>query len=823
MSGSSLLVPRTGMTLVLVLAGSALPGHAMAQVETEWPQPDAQAKVGARLVAPSTVHPGGEFEIALLLAIEQGWHINSLADNNLNSYPTRVELELPEGWSQQGPWTEPEAHPFQFPGSGDPVMVHEGRVRLAVKVLAPADAALGPQSLRGSLEFQTCNNQVCQPPDSIPISVPLQVGDGGAPEKNAEPIIDQKRKWGAQLTLPGRLSPGSVALAEIRIETAPGWHVYALSGAAENVRWTELKVDTLTQGLRWVDPQWRAPPPHLFNASGTEVDVYEGRVVFQRAFEVDKGTPAGELTVEGVVGAMACDDKTCLLPATVAIQATLKIDTSLPVTNAGRLPPVRSSGSGGTAGLGLWELLLLAVGGAMLSWVMPCVYPMIPINISFFGKVAEKKHANRVAVASSYGIGIAGTFIVIGLIVAVLAMAFVDASERGDLAQIGNVIATNAWLNLVVGLMFVAFALSMFGLFEIRVPNWLINRADSAGRSARSTHVGAILLGVTFALASFTCTVPVVGGLLVVAASGTVQGLFESLYGMTIYGAVFAAPFVLLSLSPGALASLPKAGGWMETVKVGFGFLELGVALKFLWVPDKEWSIGLLTRPVVLWMLLGIGLVTVAFFLGAVKIGHGLAVRPFRVSAGRWACAALTVALALPYLESLRAGAPHYQSEKIPRQVAAYLVEAILPPTPTGDDLARKEGWFVDDYQGALEQARKLDRPLFVDFTGVYCGNCRSMEGTVFPLPKIKVLLEKMVRTRLYVDGPEEKHKEFARLEVDRYGNSSQPYYVILDPRDEATLAEKGGYIPGDFEDLLRSGLEEFKKRREDPGSEGSR
>jgi len=378
------------------------------------------------------------------------------------------------------------------------------------------------------------------------------------------------------------------------------------------------------------------------------VDVHEGRVVFSRPVRITEDAATGERSVKASFSAMACDDKRCLAPTTVALETAVTVDPDA----AGAAPPAveyetteaGSGGSGGSggnaaeraaaAGGGFLKLLVSAVLGAMLSWIMPCVYPMIPITISFFGKVAEEKHASKTAVAISYGTGIAGTFILIGLVVGLLTLFVSDASSRAGFASLGNVIATNPWINLAIGVVFVLFALSMFGAFTIQVPSWLIAKTDSAGRASGSTHVGAILLGVTFALASFTCTVPVVGLLLGLAASGTASAVASSLLGMIVYGLVFAAPFVLLSLFPSALSNLPKAGNWMETVKVGFGFLELAVAIKFLWVPDLEFGIGLLTRPVVLVLFLLIGIAAIGYFLGLYRIGHGAAT-PFRVGPGR--------------------------------------------------------------------------------------------------------------------------------------------------------------------------------------------
>ena len=174
---------------------------------------------------------------------------------------------------------------------------------------------------------------------------------------------------------------------------------------------------------------------------------------------------------------------------------------------------------------------------------------MVPIIISFFGKLSDEKQIGRGTVATMYGIGISGTFVVIGLVVGLLSWGGNDVATRTRYANIGNFIATNAWINLVFGILFIVFALWMFGIINVNVAGRLLNKTDQAGQSAKSAYLGSLLLGVAFAITSFSCTVPVVGSLLVVAASGTASGLFTSLYGMSIYGVVFAAPFVAPSSS----------------------------------------------------------------------------------------------------------------------------------------------------------------------------------------------------------------------------------------------------------------------------------
>ena len=452
------------------------------------------------------------------------------------------------------------------------------------------------------------------------------------------------------------------------------------------------------------------------------------------------------------------------------------------------------------------SLIAIAIGGAILSWVMPCVYPMIPIIISFFGKLSEDKNIGKISVASLYGSGIAGTFVFIGLLVSFLSWGVNDAAVQTGYANIGNFIATNAWLNLSLGLLFIFFALWMFGFINVNVAGALLSKTDKAGQSAKNAYLGAFILGVAFAITSFSCTVPVVGMLLVVAASGTATGLLTSLLGMTVYGVVFAIPFVILSLFPSSLGKLPRSGIWMEKAKIVFGFVELAAAVKFLWVPDLEWGLGLLPRNVVLGLFLFIGFLLILYLSGVFSFQKNSKNNPVKIS---YVGIIITLLVLMPVALSLLSG-PTFHYNGLPR-FADELIEAMVPPPPTEDEIAKEEGWYVDDYEGALMLAKKEDKPLFIDFTGIYCANCRVMERRVFPLKKIKNQLDNMVLARLYVDKKDSLSAIYAQMQFERYKTATQPYYVILDPKNESTIADTGGYIPNGFEQFLSKGIEKYE------------
>ncbi|MFL3008921.1 MAG: protein-disulfide reductase DsbD family protein [Candidatus Neomarinimicrobiota bacterium] len=607
---------------------------------------------------------------------------------------------------------------------------------------------------------------------------------------------------------------GEVVEVELDVIMTDEWHIYSVYKVSEGPLPTEISIGGEIVGS--VAPLIEPKPINKFDPGFETVTYYhEGDTKFKIPFKIKRNVKPGEYKISVDIFYMVCNIRLCYPPVTKTDSISIIIEEG--DIREGKSSFLISTSSNGDSGKSqndsdsLLGVFLLAIGGAILSWVMPCVYPMIPIIISFFGKMSQEKHIGRNTIAIFYGLGISGTFIFIGLLVGFLSWGVSDVAALSRNANIGNFIATNPWINLFLGVLFIFFALWMFGIININVAGALSNKTDQAGQSAKSAYTGSFLLGVTFAITSFSCTVPVVGSLLVIAATGTAGGLLTSLYGMTVYGLVFAAPFVALSLFPTALEKLPKSGAWMETLKIVFGFVEIAAAIKFLWVPDLEWGIGLLPRQVVLALFVLISLIQLAYLLGLFKVGTAYNIKPFKVGKGRIVGILLTLSFLFPVVMSLNSK-PTFHYSNMPRLMDE-LIEALVPPPPTEDAIAIKEGWFVDKYDEALEKAKLEGKPLFLDFTGVYCANCRVMERRVFPTKSVKKELDKMILARLYVDKKDSLSEVYARLQFERYNQATQPYYVVLDPSDESTLADTGGYIPKGFDQFLIKGIESFKQK----------
>jgi len=609
---------------------------------------------------------------------------------------------------------------------------------------------------------------------------------------------------------------GEVIEIEILAEMDKEWHIYSIYDVSDGPLPTEISISGPAVGT--VAPVREPKPLYVFDP-GFETDTYyhEGDTEFIFPVRLKRNVQPGEHPIAVEVYYMVCNARLCYPPLTITDTVRVIVEEGEPRSGRTTFNVASTKDSDSGSGEGdrtLLSILLLAIGGAILSWVMPCVYPMIPIIISFFGKMSEDKHIGRNTIATFYGLGIAGTFVLIGLVVGFLSWGVNDVATQSKYANIGNLIATDPWINLGLGVLFIFFALWMFGIVNVNIAGGLVNTTDKAGQSANSAYIGSFLLGVAFAITSFSCTVPVVGTLLVVAAAGTAGSVLTSIYGMTIYGLVFAAPFVGLSLFPKALEKLPNSGAWMETLKIAFGFIEIAAAIKFLWVPDLEWGLGLLPRNIVLALFIFIGLLLVGYLLGLFRMGTADNIKPFQLGKGRVIAILITAFMLYPVAMSF-VSAPTYHYSKMPRLMDEIL-EALVPPPPTEDEIAIEEGWFVDQYDEALKFAKEQKKPLFIDFTGVYCANCRVMERRVFPTRPVKEQLDKMVLTRLYVDKKDSMSQVFAQLQFERYKQATQPYYVILDPEDESTIADTGGYVPNGFAEFLSEGVSSFYERNKE-------
>jgi thiol:disulfide interchange protein len=442
----------------------------------------------------------------------------------------------------------------------------------------------------------------------------------------------------------------------------------------------------------------------------------------------------------------------------------------------------------------IWAIIILGFLGGLVALVTPCVFPMIPLTVSFFTKRNENKARGRFE-AFFYAISIV-------LIYFLIAVPFLIFNISPDTL---NDISTGAPLNVFFFFIFVVFAFSFFGYYEISLPSFIANKADSA--SNVGGLVGIFFMAVTLAVVSFSCTGPILGSLLVGALSSS-SGKLNLVAGMTSFGVALALPFGLFALFPSMMKSLPKSGGWLNSVKVVLGFVELIFAVKFLSNADLVAHWGILKREVflALWTALGAGLFI--YLIGKLKFPHDSPVAklsPVRISAAL---------LALLFTVYCAYGLPgndlHFFSGFPPPKFYS-LVETKSAIEP-----------IKNDYEKALALAQKEHKPLMIDFTGWACVNCRKMEENVWPDLEVKKRLsEKYVIVSLYVDDkmvlPENEQRtsdffkgkkiktlgnKFSEMQAKYFGANTQPYYVLVSP-DEKLLTNPTGYTP-DSKDYVR-------------------
>ncbi|CAN5506694.1 cytochrome c biogenesis protein CcdA [soil metagenome] len=536
-----------------------------------------------------------------------------------------------------------------------------------------------------------------------------------------------------------------------------GWHVYSTTPVQGGPFATQIEAKGLTLGKEIEEKGLRKEKDDNF---GLVVGFWADKA--EISVPVTSGTK-GEVTVTY----QACNDHECLPPT----PATVSVDKPVAGANA-------DTGAAESQGP-LLPFFFASILGGFLALLTPCVFPMIPITISVFSKQSNGKPVPR---AVAFCLGIIATFTILGLATSIVFGA------NGL-----QIFANNPWLNLFLGGLFVVLSLSLFGVYEFTLPGVLANRVNTQGKG---DFVGPVLMGLVFSLTSFTCTVPVVGTLLVAAAQG--ERIYP-LVGMIGFSSAFALPFFLLALFPSALAKMPKSGGWLATVKASMGFLELAAAMKFFSTVDLSFGLGWLTKPVFLSIWIVLAAMAAAYLLGWVRLPsvHDGKPGPLRLAFGIG-----TAVLAVWLLGGL--------NDRSLKEL-----EAFLPPDPypslvgaTDAPKAIVEAGWHPVYEDALAEAKQTGKNVFIDFTGIYCTNCRYMEKNVFPDERVKSRFEKFVLAKLYTDRPtSEEDKRYEALKERLTNNAANPVYAIVTPEGELVAKHAYERDIDVFADFLQKGI----------------
>lgn len=592
------------------------------------------------------------------------------------------------------------------------------------------------------------------------------------------------------------------------------WQLYAPNQVFDEVKMAELVFADSSVVPEGVFTEAGTSEKITSQAFGKEALVYEGPVEWKRVIAIKGVVPA---TLQGTLntfygkGDVFNGDLPFIfnvpLEGGVATAWKSKVD-AIDIKN-----PVNDCGDGDTKGKSLFTIFLLGMLGGLIALLTPCVFPMIPVTVTFFTKKSQDRK-RALFNATMYGL-------FIFLIYVLITIPFHIFGAR---SEIFNNISTNVWLNLAFFVVFIVFALSFFGLFEITLPAGLANKADS--RSGIGNLGGIFFMAGTLAIVSFSCTGPILGTLLVGVSD---QGAWPLTAGAAGFGLALGLPFALFALFPNWLHSLPKSGGWMTTVKVVLGFVELALAVKFLANADNVEQWGILKREVFVAAWVIIGAVTTLYLLGIIRFHKEGPVKKF--SAVRIFFILLFGAFTLYLIPGLTNT----------KWAGLKLLSGFPPPLSYsiyGNHVLHKKGVhpIVNDYTGALEKAKKENKPVLIDFTGWACVNCRRMEEKVWTKESVYTLLnEKFVVVSLYVD---ERRKlplkdrfvdtvngkpesiitigdKWTSFQKQNFYAVSQPQYAILSP-DQQALTRTKFYTPDadEFKEWLECGLEAYRKMK---------
>lgn len=745
--------------------------------------------------------------------IDEHWHLYSqhLDTTKLGPWPTTFGYEASEAFELIGETIEPEPKVGYDPNFDMDLSYFDTQVIFTQKVKLKEAGAL----VKVVLDYQACDDKQCIFPD--PVEFEFAIGEPVESSTTAPSGILEPVKWDYKAY---KLGKNHYEL-EFKATIDEHWHLYSQHLESEfGPVPTSFTVEE--SGKYTVVGETKEGTPHKSWDPNFEMELsyFDTEAIFTQEIKWKEGKPS---EVKGFLTFMTCDDSKCLPPEDV----DFSIDLTKTEEKAAPGGAARDDGEK----KGMWTIFFIAFLSGFAALLTPCVFPMIPLTVSFFTK-QSKTRAKGITNAVIYGLFIIVIYVALGV--------FVSAIFGADAL---NNLATNVWFNLAFFVLLVVFAASFLGAFEITLPTNWINKADDA--SNKGGLLGIFFMAFTLALVSFSCTGPIVGTLLVEAAAG--GSYFGPILGMLGFSLAIALPFALFAAFPGWMNSLPQSGGWLNSVKVVLGFLELALAFKFLSNADLVVQAHLLERELFISIWIIIFALLTMYLLGFLKMSHDSPMP--HISVTRLFLAIVTGMFTIYMIPGLW-GAP------------LKIINAFPPPmhyseSPqgvgflgggSGGGAAVSTGHAADgmhagpqgiqvfhDYDEGLAHAKKVGLPVMLDFTGWACVNCRKMEEEVWSNAAIKQSLSTdVVLISLYVDEqtplPESEQYEtelhgkikkirkvgdkWKLLQEKRYKINSQPYYVLMD-HSENNIIEAANYQDHGsvavFSEWLNRGLDKFK------------
>jgi len=588
---------------------------------------------------------------------------------------------------------------------------------------------------------------------------------------------------------PKNAAPGSKVLLRLDATIESGWHLYSLSTPPPS---PPTKIQLAASPIAEPGPISYQEPKRAFDKNfNIETQTYDEKASFVLETSLKPDAPPGPAELAAELRYNVCDATRCLPPRKLTLTAAIIVDPKAPASS----PSIPSGfveftpGAAPTAVApatpklddtqGIGAFLLVAFGAGLLAIFTPCVFPMIPITMSFFLNKPSGSRREGVFQAIIFCLGIIVLFSGIGLLTKTLL--------GSSVVQLG----ANPWVNAFIAAVFLVFGLSLLGAFEITLPSGMLTKLDSV--SQRGGILGTLLMGLTFSLTSFACVGPFVGPLL--AASAQAGGA-RPLLGMTAFATGLASPFFLLAIFPGFLKRMPRSGGWLPRVKVVMGFIILAAMLKYVASVDQVLQWNFLTRERFLAAWVALFAMAGLYLLGFLRM-EGVS-KDDQLGLGRLLTGVLFLAFALSLIPGMFCG-------KL-GDLDAYV------PLPSESSCAVRGAtnslaWMKNDYRGALERARRENKLVFVNFTGYACTNCHWMKANMFTRPEIAAAMNQYVLVELFTDSLDAVAEENQRIQDSKVQTISVPFYAILDPDEKVIATIAFTKDPQEYLVFLQKGL----------------
>ena len=580
--------------------------------------------------------------------------------------------------------------------------------------------------------------------------------------------------------------PGEKALARLNVEIEPGWHIYA----------TTIKTKQNALKLALADSPavatWNGfqPAPVEKELFGEVSLVYKDSAEF--LFEIDVAADApSESPLSAAATFAVCNDQFCFPARTLTAETAFRVDAGAAIAaalpegygpikiweTAAKPAPASEEASAAPAApapqdQGLFSFAAVAFGFGLLAIFTPCVFPMIPITMSYFVSSQSGSPKASVIQASTFCLGVIVLFTGMGAAVSAILGPF-------GMSQLGG----NVWVNLFIALIFFAFGASLLGAFEITMPSGVVNSLNNSAQGGGT--IATLTMGLVFALASFACTGPFVGALLAGSVSG--GSLAWPIFGMLMFSTGLALPFFFLALFPSYLNKLPKSGGWLARTKIVMGFVIVAIGVKYLSSVDQIFQLGLLSRERFLAIWIVLFALTGVYLLGFLRLDHDT---DDGIGLGRLMSGAAFLVFAVSLIPGMFGGRLGDLDAYVPAGETSFLA---------GGGSAPAAKWIKDDYQAALDEASSSGKAVFLNFTGYTCTNCKWMKANMFTNPEVAAAMGEMVLAELYTDG--KAGEEIQKLQLEKFRTAAIPFYAIVDA-EERVIATFPGRT-GDSEEFL--------------------